>query len=144
MNQDLDSTSCCGGCHSGGQGCGGCASQAQGGELLLCPEEILLLEDLAQFAFLPVIREQAGDTRRCLPVEPALFAGALPLEAELFSKVIESLLWKRLITLDAELPMEQVDYGAAAEREGRSRGSIALTLQGQEALRLLSLEGWES
>lgn len=139
MEHECTPKSCagCAGCGSKTHN-GGCCGCCGGGELLLCKEEVLLLEELGQLAFLPVLEQQDPKKARYIPVYQNL-----GLSDDLFSRVIESLLWKKLISLDATLPIANVEYGVSQESSDCLCGSIALTLQGQEALTLLALSGWD-
>jgi len=123
---------CCGcgsggetsGCH--GDGCGACCGN---GELTLSQEELLILRELGKFAFLPVLWQSQNGEPEFFPTPEDQ-----PHLPENFSQLILSLERKRLITIDPDIPLSNVSYGVAAASPAVRCGSLALTLQGQEAL----------
>lgn len=104
--------------------CGGC------GELFLTQPELILLERLAQTAFLPVGKgeypvylEEDGDP-------------------EVWGRAVLALDLKGLISLDYDQPLRGFDYGAY---EGCSlRGSMALTARGQDVVERIEIQGIEA
>ena len=97
------------------------------------PEAALLLR-LGEVAFLPVARQQGGETP--IYLEEADYT---PAECG------EALAWlqlKGLVSLDYGLPLKNFDY--AAYGENLLRGSAALTAAGQEAVEVLELQGAET
>ncbi len=103
--------------------CSGC-----GRELVLTREEMDFLRELSQIPFLPVARTASDPA----PVYPG--------EGARTSLVIQCLEKKGLIDLDFEKPIQgltEQDYGGYP-----LRGSIALTLRGQQVLELLEYQGF--
>lgn len=124
MSQNHSAHGCGGACAGSGGGCGACCGR---GELLLCREELDILLELGQYAFLPIVQISREGEPHFLP---------LPADAErfpdTFSDLILSLERKQLIQIDPDLPLCNLSYGVV---DTHSRcGSLALTLQGQEAL----------
>lgn len=107
-------------------GCGGCCTQ---GELILCQDEISVLLELAQYAFLPIIQKVINGDVWYVPIPDHE-----EILTENFSKAIISLEQKRLITIDPDIPLSNVDYGSLEKYKNARCGSVALTLQGQEAV----------
>lgn len=130
---------CSGACHGcgaagkeagcAGHGCGACCGQ---GELILCPEEVKILLTLGQLAFLPVITKYQNGEPYMVPIpeDAARFSHN-------FSDMIVSLERKRLISIDADLAIQNANYGEEPSARFRC-GSLALTLQGQEVLDWIS------
>lgn len=116
----------CGHCSGSCEGCNGC-----GGALTLHPGEISLLEQLAQFPFLPVAR-RADDTTPFYP-EGSEYS------QEEYSLILQSLEKKQLISIDYDAPLK----GAGDNAYGSFpvRGSFALTARGQQVLELLEIQG---
>ncbi len=113
----------------GCENCGGCGSCGRR-EIILTPPAALLLR-LGEVAFLPVARQQGGETP--IYLEEADYT---PAECG------EALAWlqlKGLVSLDYGLPLKNFDY--AAYGENLLRGSAALTAAGQEAVEVLELQG---
>jgi len=120
----------CSGCASGSHGgCGLCC----GGEVILCQEEVAILSALAQLAFLPVACHEAADSTIYLPV-----TDDYGLSPTIFSQVIASLSFKRLISVDPDIPVSNIDYRACHSDDKIRCGSIALTTFGQELLDFLA------
>lgn len=115
----------CGGCCGN---CGGCGST-----LVLAPEEIAMLQLLGQIPFLPV-------ARRVDSMEPVYLEDDA-LTPEQSSLVLQCLQKRGLISLDYDRPLKGV-YSAAYDAYP-IRGSIALTLRGQQVLDLLEMQGIE-
>ena len=114
----------CNGCSQCG-GCSGC-----GGGLLLTESEIKLLRLFGQIPFLPVART-AGDDG------PVFLEWGAP---DYYKTVILSLERKGLIDIDYHAPLRGFPY------EGYEnyplKGSMGLTLRGQEVLDTLDLQGY--
>ena len=111
---------CSGNCAS----CSGCAR-----ELTVTQPELDFLNELAQYAFLPVART-LGDLT---PIYPE---GDGREEMSLLLQVLEK---KGLISLDYDKPLKGLPesaYGAYP-----LRGSMALTERGQKVLELLEYQG---
>ena len=116
----------CNNCSGNCEHCGGCA-----GQLVVSKVEWELMDLLAQIPFLPVARS-AGDPR------PVYF----PEEdnGEDYSLILTCLEKKGLITLDYDIPV-------VGEWDSRYdaypiRGSMALTLRGQQVLDLVDKQGF--
>ncbi len=107
---------CNGNCGS----CGGCSR-----ELWLTAEELEILKELAQFAFLPVARHSWEET----PHDPEQDTRQRSVLLQLLEK-------KSLISLDYDLPLKGCDYGPY-----NLRGSMALTQRGQQTLELVEYQG---
>lgn len=132
MSNETPRAACAAGCCGKAHGqCGSCCSS---NEILLCKEEVAILEALAQLAFLPIMEHRAQEKSTYRPVYESY-----TMSEETFSNVIGSLLFKKLISIDATLPVQNVLYPISKQAAGTHCGSIALTLQGQEAITLLSL-----
>lgn len=112
---------------SGCSGCSGC-----GGSLTLTEAEREFLRTLAETPFLPVARKASEET----PV----YLEAGENNREFYGKVLLSLERKGLVSLDYDIPMGTYPPGYAAYP---IRGSIALTLRGQQVLDLMDIQGWE-
>lgn len=119
-----DCTSC-GGC---GGSCGGCAKS-----LSLTPEEVAFLQKLGQLPFLPLGRTM-GD-----PSPVYLEEGEE--NRELYSLLLQCLEKKGLVSLDYDQPLK--GYEGAWYAACPIRGSMALTLRGQQVLALLEYQGAE-
>lgn len=117
----------CGGCGAGGFACCG------GGALILCQEELLILQELGQYAFLPVLQQSQNGEPEFFPI-----AEDQPRLPENFSQLILSLERKRLITIDPDIPLSNVSYSVPSASPSVRCGSLALTLQGQETLDWIS------
>ena len=113
---------CSGNCGS----CGGCAKVLE-----LTEGEIHVLQQLGQFAFLPIARRADDmvpvyleDTRYC------------PEEYSLILQVLEQ---KALISLDYDHPLRHADLSAYAAYP--VKGSMALTARGQSVVETLERSG---
>lgn len=104
--------------------CGGCQS---GGELELTAPELEILEELAQFAFLPIARRTDDVT----PIYPE----GKKYAQEDYGLILQVLEKKRLISLDFDKPLKnyRADYPIL--------GSMALTQRGQKVLEILQTQG---
>ena len=119
---------CKGGCGGCCGNCGGCGST-----LVLASEEIAMLRLLGQIPFLPVARSAAS-------TEPVyLEEGELSLEKS--SLALQCLAKRGLISVDFDQPLKGA-YGPAYDAYP-IKGSIALTILGQQALELLEVQGVE-
>ena len=114
---------CSGNCSS----CSGCAR-----ELVLTGQEIDFLNQLAQYAFLPVARSM-GD------LTPVYLEEG---EREEMSLLLQCLEKKGLISLDYDKPLKLFDESAYAAYP--IRGSMALTERGQKVLELMEYQGIEA
>lgn len=106
--------------------CSGCA-----GVLELTEGEIELLKTLGQFAFLPVARK-ADDM---VPV----FLEEQERSKEEYSLILQCLEQKKLISIDYDKPLRNVDMTAYAGCP--VHGSMALTQRGQTVLEMLERQG---
>ena len=119
---------CKGGCGGCCGNCGGCGST-----LVLASEEIAMLRLLGQIPFLPVARSAAS-------VEPVYLEEG-ELSPEKSSLALQCLAKRGLISIDFDQPLKggySADYDAYP-----IKGSIALTILGQQALDLLEVQGVE-
>ena len=115
----------CGNCGGNCSSCTGCGSA-----LSLTEEEIKILEQLGQVAFLPVGRTM-GDLTPIYREDPE--------KAEENSLILQCLEKKGLISLDYDKPMMRISdawYAACP-----IPGSMALTQRGQQVLELLEYQG---
>ena len=108
---------------SGCEKCGGCDRS-----LLLSQQELDLLLEFAQCPFLPVARKPSDTDPVCLEFGDGL------------TPVIACLEKKGLIDIDYHAPLKSFDYCAYAAYA--LKGSMALTLRGQEVLDTLDLQGF--
>ena len=122
----------CQGCESGGGGCGACCGK---GDILLCIAEKTLLEQLGQYAFLPIIQERGGERTEFHPIPQDAEWMPQPL-----TEIIFALKNKGLITVDPKIPLSNVEYGPMGEQAEVRCGSLGLTQRGQEALHWLPNE----
>jgi len=107
--------------------CGACSGCAR--ELVLTRRELDFLDQLSQYAFLPVARSM-GD------LTPVYLEEGEPEEMSLLLQLLEK---KGLISLDYDKPLGHFDesaYGAYP-----IRGSMALTERGQKVLELIEYQG---
>ena len=119
---------CKGGCGGCCGNCGGCGST-----LVLTTEEITMLRLLGQIPFLPVARSASS-------MEPVyLEEGELSLEES--SQALQRLEKRGLISIDYDQPLKG-GYSSAYDAYP-IKGSIALTILGQQALELLEIQGVE-
>lgn len=121
----------CSGCSGNCAGCSGCSHNA--GSLTLTPMEIEFLQLLGQVAFLPVARKM-GDP------DPVYLEDDRYTPEE-YSLLLQTLEKKNLITLDYSIPLKGFREDAYAAYP--IRGSMALTLRGQQVLDLLEYQGAE-
>ena len=104
--------------------CGHC-----GASYVLNEGEVGVLLLLEQYAFLPV-------ARRADDLTP-IYCGDGDLTAKEYSIILQCLEKKNLITIDYDMPLKGFNgYGSFP-----LRGSAALTLQGQQVLDALSIQG---
>ena len=104
--------------------CGGC-----GAAYVLNEGELEILRLLGQMAFLPVAR-RADDLT---PV----YCGEGAYTGEEYSIILQCLEKKNLIVIDFDMPLRGFDgYGSYP-----LKGSAALTLQGQQVLEVLDIQG---
>lgn len=104
--------------------CGGC-----GAAYVLNDGELSILQLLEQLAFLPV-------ARRADDLTP-IYCGEGDLTAGEYSVILQCLEKKNLITIDFDQTLKGFDgYGNYP-----LRGSAALTLQGQQVLDVLAIQG---
>ena len=102
--------------------CAGC-----GAAYVLTEEEVQVLRLLGELAFLPV-------ARRADDLKPIWCGEGAPEEADAILQCLEK---KNLITIDFDLPLKGFDgYGKYP-----LKGSAALTLQGQQVLDVLEIQG---
>lgn len=111
--------------------CGGCCKNA--GEIELTPAELEILEELGQFAFLPIART-ANDPAPLYPDGEA----HTPQEYTLLLQVLEK---KGLVSLDFDKPMK--NFTSSKYAPYPIVGSMALTLRGQKVLEILQTQGVE-
>ena len=111
-------------CNGNCASCSGCAR-----ELSVTQPELDFLNELAQYAFLPVARTM-GD------LTPVYLEGGDREEMSLLLQVLEK---KNLISLDYDRPLKGFDGADYAAYP--IRGSIALTERGQKVLELLDYQG---
>ena len=119
---------CKGGCGGCCGNCGGCGST-----LVLAAEEITMLRLLGQIPFLPVARSAAS-------TEPVYLEEG-ELSPEKSSLALQCLAKRGLISIDFDQPLKG-GYSAAHDAYP-IKGSIALTILGQQALDLLEFQGVE-
>lgn len=108
-----------------GGNCGSCSGCAR--ELVLSRAEIGFLQEVGQYAFLPVER-QIGDLTPVYPGESM---------DENMGVLLQLLEKKGLITLDYDKPLA----GYSGYGDNPIRGSIALTRRGQLVLEMLEYQG---
>ena len=119
---------CKGGCGGCCGNCGGCGST-----LVLTPEEITMLRLLGQIPFLPVARSAAS-------MEPVYLEEG-ELSPEEGSQALQRLEKRGLISIDFDQPLKG-GYSPAYDAYP-IKGSIALTILGQQAVDLLEIQGAE-
>lgn len=104
--------------------CAGC-----GAAYVLTEGEVAVLRMLGELAFLPV-------ARRADDLTPIWCMDGVHTPAE-YSAILQCLEKKNLITIDFDQPLKGFDgYGSYP-----LRGSAALTLQGQQVLEVLEIQG---
>ena len=111
-------------CNGNCAACSGCAR-----ELELTSREIDFLDNLAQYAFLPVARTM-GD------LTPVYLEEG---DREEMSLLLQCLEKKGLISLDYDTPLKGFDM--SAYRNYPIHGSMALTERGQKVLELMEYQG---
>lgn len=109
--------------------CGACGS-CGGGELLLTPAELDLLERLAQTPFLPVGKGEY----------PVYLEEAARSPSE-WGAALLALEQKGLIRLDYDLPLKGFAY--KGYEDCPLRGSMALTARGQDVVEQIEIQGIE-
>ena len=116
-------------------GCGGCCGKCGGcgSTLVLSAEEITMLRLLGQIPFLPVARSGSS-------MQP-IFLEECELTPEKSSLALQNLEKRGLISIDFDQPLKGA-YGPAYDAYP-FKGSIALTILGQQALDLLEVQGVE-
>ena len=112
------------GCNGNCGSCSGCAR-----ELVLTQKEIDFLNQLGQYAFLPVARSM-GDLTPIYLEEG---------DREEMSLLLQCLEKKGLISLDYDKPL--AGFADAAYAVYPIRGSMALTERGQKVLELMEYQG---
>ena len=117
---------CKGGCGGCCGNCGGCGST-----LVLAQEEITMLRILGQIPFLPVARSASS-------LEPVYLEEG-ELSPEKSSLALRCLEKRGLISIDFDQPLKG-GYSDAYNAYP-IKGSIALTILGQQALDLLEIQG---
>lgn len=119
----------CGSCGRQGacSGCNGC-----GGQLELSQQEMMVLEQLGLYAFLPV-------ARRADAMMPHCREDGLPEDSTAALQLLER---KALIRMDYDKPLSNFDYSAYTGLP--VHGSIALTERGQRVLELLDVQGFSA
>lgn len=117
---------CKGGCGGCCGNCGGCGST-----LVLSAQEITMLQLLGQIPFLPVARSASS-------MDPVyLEEGELsPQESSMALRCLEK---RGLISIDFDQPLKG-GYSEAYDAYP-FKGSVALTILGQQALDLLEIQG---
>ena len=118
---------CNGSCGSCG-GCSGC-----GGAMELTAGEIAMLQELAQFSFLPVARRMDDDVPVYLEDDA--------YTREEYSLIISCLEKRGLIDIDYGMPLKGFRDDAYAAYP--VRGSFALTARGQQVVEILEIQGIE-
>ena len=114
------------GCNHNCGSCNGCAKVLE-----LTEGEIELLQNLGQFAFLPIAR-RADDM---VPVY--LEEADRPVEE--YSLILQVLEQKRLVSLDYDKPLANFD--AVCYAAYPVKGSVALTERGQKVVEMLEISG---
>ena len=113
-------------------GCGNCCGNCGScNELILAEGEIALLRKLGQIPFLPVARRMDEDVPVYLEDDQ--------YSQEEYSLILQCLEKRGLISTDYEKPLSGADYTAYSRYP--LKGSIALTLRGQQVLDLLEIQG---
>ncbi len=116
----------CGKCSGNCSTCGGCA-----GTLELTDGEIQMIQELGRYSFLPVAR-RADDM---VPV----YLEETALDKETYSRILQCLEKKQLISIDYNAPLAGADM--SAYRGYPVHGSMALTGRGYAVLELLETQG---
>ena len=113
-------------CNGNCGACGGCAR-----ELVLTPWEVEMLRKLGQIPFLPVARNM-GD------LDPVYLEDEDHTQAE-YCLILQTMEKKGLISLDFSEKIKGFDDSRYASYP--IRGSMALTLRGQQVLEMIELQG---
>ncbi len=113
---------CAGDCSA----CSGCGA----GALTLTAEEVAFLQKLGEVAFLPVARTMEEDKPISLTEEG---------DAAFMSLILQCLEKKDLISIDYDKPLKGFVYDSRYHR--LYRGSVGLTLRGQQVLEMLEIQG---
>ena len=113
----------CGGCCGK---CGGCGST-----MVLTAEEIAMLQQLGQIPFLPVARR--ADSMTPIYLEDG------ELSAEQYSKVLQCLEKRGLISIDYDRPLKD-GYSSAYDKYP-IKGSVTLTGGGHQVLEIIEIQG---
>ena len=116
----------CGNCSGNCGSCSGCAKVLE-----LTQGEIDFLMALGQFAFLPIAR-RADDM---VPV----YLEDTAYSREEYSLILQVLEQKRLVSLDYDKPLRNLDMSQYAAYP--VKGSVALTERGQKVVEMLEIEG---
>lgn len=116
------------GCDHNCAACGGCK---HAGEIELTAPELEILEELGQFAFLPIARKM--DDPAPVYLEDKKFT---PEQYTLLLQVLEK---KGLISLDFDKPMK--NFSSPKYAPYPIIGSMALTQRGQTVLEILQTQG---
>lgn len=116
-------------------GCGGCCGNCGncGSTLVLTEQEIIMLRLLGQIPFLPV-------ARRADSMEPVYLEEG-ELTPEQAGRALHSLEKRGLISIDYDQPLKGA-YSPAYDAYP-VKGSIALSILGQQAVELLEVQGVE-
>ena len=116
-------------------GCGGCCGNCGncGSTLVLSAEEIAMLRLLGQIPFLPVARSASS-------MEPVYLEEG-ELSPEKSSLALRCLEKRGLISIDFDQPLKG-GYSEAYDAYP-IKGSVALTILGQQAVDLLEIQGVE-
>lgn len=111
--------------------CNGCCGSCGGcGELVLAPEEVAILQLLAQVAFLPVMRSVASSDPVCPDID-----GQTPEQAGLALQCLEK---RGLISIDFDRPLSGSNKTLAGYP---INGSCGLTAKGQQVIDLMEIHG---
>ena len=114
------------GCSHNCSSCGGCA-----GVLELTEGEIAMLQQLAQFAFLPIARKASDH----IPV----YLEETDRTPEEYSLILQVLEQKRLVSLDFDKPLS--NFHDSKYSAYPICGSVALTERGQNVVKMMEIEG---
>lgn len=106
--------------------CAGCA-----GVLELTEGEIAFLQELGQFAFLPI-------ARRADDMVPVYLEDDRYCQEE-YSLILQVLEQKRLISLDYDKPL--ANFSGEKYTAYPVKGSVALTERGQNVVKMMEIEG---
>lgn len=124
----------CSGCSGCSGSCGKSGCRGCGGVMELSEGEIIFLQMLGQYSFLPVARRREDmipyylEDTRYTPEE--------------YSLIIQCLEKRGLVDLDYRAPLSGADMSAYADYP--VHGSAALTEKGWDILELIELQGYEA